>query len=176
MFHYLLADQSWNPFAPFGVTSWEPFLANLIAFVLMVVILRFLAFKPIQQMLEKRRQRIEEGETMRAESERRLSAVQEQTQQMLAKAGEQGQEKIEAAKLAATRILQEQEADASRKADDILKNARELAALEQQRELSALREQFGNLVAMATAQVTGKILTEEDHRRINSEAINSLDS
>ena len=34
----LIADQSWNPFAPFGVTSWEPFVANLIAFILMVVI------------------------------------------------------------------------------------------------------------------------------------------
>lgn len=37
----LIADQSWNPFAPFGVTSWEPFVANLIAFILMVVILRY---------------------------------------------------------------------------------------------------------------------------------------
>lgn len=42
----LIADQAWNPFAPFGVTSWEPFVANLIAFILMVVILRYLAFKP----------------------------------------------------------------------------------------------------------------------------------
>lgn len=41
----LIADQSWNPFAPFGVTSWEPFVANLIAFILMVVILRYLAFQ-----------------------------------------------------------------------------------------------------------------------------------
>lgn len=49
----IIADQSWNPFAPFGVTSWEPFLANLIAFILMVVILRYVAFKPIQNILEK---------------------------------------------------------------------------------------------------------------------------
>ncbi len=49
----LIADQAWNPFAPFGVTSWEPFVANLIAFILMVVILRYLAFKPIQNVLEK---------------------------------------------------------------------------------------------------------------------------
>ena len=48
----IIADQSWNPFAPFGVTSWEPFLANLIAFILMVVILRYVAFKPIQNILE----------------------------------------------------------------------------------------------------------------------------
>ena len=40
----------------------------------------------------------------------------------------------------------------------------------------ALKEQFGQLVALAAAQVTGKMLTEEDQRRINREAIDSLDS
>ena len=101
----LIADQSWNPFAPFGVTSWEPFVANLIAFILMVVILRYLAFKPIQNVLEKRRQRIEVGEEMREESERQLASVKEQTHEMLVEAGEKGQETIDAAKAAASRLL-----------------------------------------------------------------------
>ena len=168
----LIADQAWNPFAPFGVTSWEPFVANLIAFILMVVILRYLAFKPIQNVLEKRRQRIEEGE----ESERQLASVKEQTHEMLVEAGEKGQEKIDAAKAAAARLLEEQEAEASRKAEEIIKKARQLAELEQQKEREALKEQFGQLVALAAAQVTGKVLTEEDQRRINREAIDSLDS
>ena len=166
----LIADQSWNPFAPFGVTSWEPFVANLIAFILMVVILRYLAFKPIQNVLEKRRQRIEEGEEMREESERQLASVKEQTHEMLVEAGEKGQEKIDAAKAAASRLLEEQETVASQKAEEIVRKARQLA------ELEALKEQFGQLVALAAAQVTGKMLTEEDQRRINREAIDSLDS
>lgn len=173
---HLIADQSWNPFAPFGVTSWEPFLANLIAFILMVLILRYLAFKPIQDVLEKRHRRIEEGEEMREESERQLATVKEQTREMLVEAGEKGQEKIDAAKTAAARLLEEQEAAAARKAEDILKKAHELAELEQQKERDALKEQFGQLVALATAQVTGKVLTEDDQRRINREAIESLDS
>ena len=197
----LIADQAWNPFAPFGVTSWEPFVANLIAFILMVAILRYLAFKPIQNVLEKRRRRIEEGEEMREESERQLASVKEQTHEMLVEAGEKGQEKIDAAKAAAAenaakaattvevkelsfdellataaRLLEEQEAEASRKAEEIIKKARQLAELEQQKEREALKEQFGQLVALAAAQVTGKMLTEEDQRRINREAIDSLDS
>lgn len=88
----LIADQAWNPFAPFGVTSWEPFVANLIAFILMVAILRYLAFKPIQNVL-KRRRRIEEGEEMREESERQLASVKEQTHEMLVEAGERGRRK-----------------------------------------------------------------------------------
>lgn len=142
----------------------------------MVVILRYVAFKPIQNILEKRRQRIEEGEEMREESERQLATVKEQTREMLVEAGEKGQEKIDAAKAAAARLLEEQEAAASEKAAEIIKKAHELSALEQQKERDALKEQFGQLVALATAQVTGKVLTEEDQRRINREAIDSLDS
>jgi len=85
-------------------------------------------------------------------------------------------EKIDAAKAAAARLLEEQEAEASRKAEEIIKKARQLAELEQQKEREALKEQFGQLVALAAAQVTGKMLTEEDQRRINREAIDSLDS
>ena len=81
-----------------------------------------------------------------------------------------------AAKAAAARLLEEQEAEASRKAEEIIKKARQLAELEQQKEREALKEQFGQLVALAAAQVTGKMLTEEDQRRINREAIDSLDS
>ena len=73
-------------------------------------------------------------------------------------------------------MLEEQEAEASRKAEEIIKKARQLAELEQQKEREALKEQFGQLVALAAAQVTGKMLTEEDQRRINREAIDSLDS
>ena len=171
----LIADQSWNPFAPFGVTSWEPFVANLIAFILMVVILRYLAFKPIQNVLDQR-QKTKEGEEMREESERQLASVKEQTHEMLVEAGEKGQEKIDAAKAAASRLLEEQETVASQKAEEIVRKARQLAELEQQKEREALKEQFGQLVALAAAQVTGKMLTEEDQRRINREAIDSLDS
>ena len=172
----LIADQAWNPFAPFGVTSWEPFVANLIAFILMVVILRYLAFKPIQNVLEKRLLLLEEGAEMHAQVERPLASVPQNPHEMLVQAGEKGQEKIDAAKAAAARLLEEQEAEASRKAEEIIKKARQLAELEQQKEREALKEQFGQLVALAAAQVTGKMLTEEDQRRINREAIDSLDS
>ena len=151
-------------------------LWTVVDVLILYVLLRKFLFKPIQNVLEKRRQRIEEGEEMREESERQLASVKEQTHEMLVEAGEKGQEKIDAAKAAAYRLLEEQETVASQKAEEIVRKARQLAELEQQKEREALKEQFGQLVALAAAQVTGKMLTEEDQRRINREAIDSLDS
>ena len=63
---------------------------------------------------------------------------------------------------------------ASAEARSIIENARTQAALDTQREKDALKGEFARLVAAATAQVTGKVLTEADHRAINEEAIKQL--
>ncbi|MEG0024631.1 MAG: ATP synthase F0 subunit B [Akkermansia sp.] len=173
----LLAEastQSWNPFAPFGVTSWEPFLANLIAFLIMVAVLRIFAFKPIQKMLENRRERIIEGEQMRAESEQQLIDVQKTAKEMLAKAGQDGLRQIEEAKQAAARLLESKEAEATKLAHDMMEKSMESAELEAKKARNELKSEFGKLVAMATSQVAGKVLTPDDHQRINSDVINSL--
>lgn len=163
-----------NPLPRFGVTSWEPFFANLIAFVIMVIILRFFAFKPIQAMLEKRRQRIIEGEEMRAESEQQLADVQKTTKEMISKAAKDGLRQIEDAKNAAARLLAEKEAEAGKIAKDIVEKSKEAAELEARRAKDELKGEFARLVAMTAAGVTGKILTEEDHARINREVIDSM--
>lgn len=168
------AGQNWNPFAQFGVTSWEPFVANLLAFLAAVVILRVFAFKPIQKMIEERRKRIAEGEEMHARSQQELSEVKQQGEHIISEAREEGRKSIEWAKQSAEKLLDDKAADATRTAHDIIDKSRKAAALEAQQEQEALRTEFSRLVAMATAQVAGKVLTEEDHRRINEEAIKNL--
>ena len=170
------STQSWNPFAPFGVTSWEPFVANIIAFIIMVIILRVFAFKPIQKMLEARRQRIIEGEEMRAESEQQLADVQKTTKEILAKASQDGMRKIEEAKQAADKLIADKEIEAGKVARDIIEKSKEAAELEAKCAQEELKGEFARLVAIATAGVTGKVLNEEDHSRINREVIDSIRS
>ena len=173
----ILADagsQSWNPFASFGVTSWEPLVSNLIAFILMIIILRIFAFKPIREMLQKRKDRIAEAEYMRAESERKLASVQKEAKEILVKAGQEGQEQVVKAKEAASKLLQSKEEEAARMARDMI--ARSEDAIETKQAREELKKDFVRMVALATAQVSGKVLTDEDHRRINQELIQEIKS
>jgi F-type H+-transporting ATPase subunit b len=48
--------------------------------------------------------------------------------------------------------------------------------LETKQAREELKGEFARLVAQATAQVTGKVLNEEDHRRINRELIDKINS
>ena len=113
---------------------------------------------------------------MREESERQLENVQEQTKEILQVASEKGKSEIEDAKRVAADMMERQEALANARGSEILEKARESAALEKQEAMNALKGQFAQLVALATSQVTGKVLTEDDQRRINQEAIDSIDS
>lgn len=167
-------EQSWNPFAPFGVTSWEPLVANLIAFIIVVLVLKKFAFKPIMDILETRRERIAEGEAMRAESEKQLQDVAITKTNILATASAEGQKYIDSARESASTLLSQKQTEAAATSQGIIQKAHEAAELDARRQREELKAHFAHLVAQATTQVTGKILTEDDHRRINEEAIGKI--
>ena len=56
----------------------------------------------------------------------------------------------------------------------LLKKAREAAALDHERMLGELKREVGRLVVQTTANVTGKILTPEDQRRMAQETAKQI--
>ncbi len=152
----------------------DSFVAHSIAFTLLVIVVVTFGIKPIAAQLEERRKRIEEGELMRTESERSLAEVKIESEKILTAARDKGEAQLDHARELATQVHSDASERASQEAKNILENARKQAALESQQEKDALRADFARLVAEATVQVTGKVLSENDHRLINDEAIKQL--
>ncbi len=157
----------------FGLHA-EAFIAHCIAFTVLIIIIVKFGLKPVMTLLEERRRRIIEGEEMHARSQKELAEVQAAGEQILDEARESGRKEMEHARATAAKLQDDLTAKASAEAQTVIENARKQAALDTQREKDALKGEFARLVAQATAQVTGKVLTEEDHRRINAEAISHL--
>lgn len=173
MFNPILAADLLQLVDKFGLHT-EAFVAHLIAFFILVAVIVTFGIKPIAQQLEERRRRIEEGEAMHARSVQELAEVKSTGEQLLSEAREQGRREVEHARSTAARLQEELSAKASAEAQTLLDKARRQAETDSRREKEALRGEFARLVALSTAQVTGKVLTEEDHRRINDEAIRNL--
>ena len=74
----------------------------------------------------------------------------------------------------AARLQADLSAKASAEAQAVIENAHKQAEMDTQREKDALKGEFTRLVAEATSRVTGKVLSDADHRAINAEAIKSL--
>ena len=159
--------------AQFGLHT-EAFIAHLLAFIIIVSVVVFFGIKPVMKQLEARRQRIAEGEAMRALSEQELAGARAKGESIVDEARVQAKEELEHARSVAAGLRDDLTAKADAEAKTILDNARQQAAIDARRQEDALRGKFAELVAQATAQVTGKVLTEEDHRAINAAAISQL--
>jgi F-type H+-transporting ATPase subunit b len=157
----------------FGV-DWPHLIAQIISFCIVCIILQRFAYKPVLNMLALRRQQIAES---LADSERikaDLARNELQRQQILAKANAQARQLIEEAHTAAARVQQVETEHAIREAEQIIGKAREAAGQERVRMLAELKGEVGRLVVQTTATVAGKILTDDDQRRLAEETEKQL--
>ncbi len=157
----------------FGLHT-EAFIAHFIAFSVLVAVVVIFGIKPVMKQLEERRQRIEEGEAMHEQSKKELAEVKSTSEKILDEARESGKTEIARARETATRLQEDLAEKAAAEARSVIDNAHKQAELDRQREADALKADFARLVAEATSRVTGKVLTEADHRAINADAISHL--
>jgi F-type H+-transporting ATPase subunit b len=157
----------------FGV-DWTHLGAQIVSFGIVCAVLYLLAYKPILRILDARRQQIASGlanaEKIRAE----LARIELERQDVLTKADGEGKQLIEEARAAAARVRAEETRKATSAAEQILVRAREAAERDRAQMLVELRREVGRLVVQTTATVTGKVLTDDDHRRLAEETARQL--
>ncbi len=160
---------------PFHVT-WSLLLAQTINFLIVAFVLKKFAFAPIQKMLEQRRERIAEGEKKLKRIEQQLADSEKRTQEAIDKANADAQRLIEEAKESAASLSEKKAQEAIASAQAILAKAEEAAKAERKSMEADLKKHFGKLITETTASVTGKVLTEDDQKRINEEALASIEA
>jgi F-type H+-transporting ATPase subunit b len=152
------------------------FAAQVINFFLVIFILKKFAFGPIQNMLNLRKERIAEGEEKLKRIEKQLAESEATTAAAIAKANEEAVRLINEAKEGAHAFSEQKAQEAIAQAQNILAKAEAAAKADRERLSSDLKREFGRLVAATTAQVTGKVLTADDQKRINEDALAKVEA
>jgi F-type H+-transporting ATPase subunit b len=150
------------------------FVAQVVNFFLVILVLKKFAFGPIQQMLEQRRARIVAGEEKLKHIEKQLAESEATTAAAIAKANEDAVRLITEAKEGAAAFTEQKSQEAIAQAQQILTKAEAAANADRERISAELKREFGRLVASTTSQVTGKVLTAADQSRINEEALTKV--
>ena len=159
----------------FGV-DWPHLLAQVVSFGIVCAALYALAYKPILQMLEARRQQIAAGLANAEKIRRELARIEAERVEILAKADGEGRQLIEDARAAAARVQADESRKAVAAAEQILVKARDAAERDRARMMSDAKREVGRLVIQTSAAVTGKILTPDDQRRLSEETARQLAS
>jgi F-type H+-transporting ATPase subunit b len=155
-------------FEKFGV-SWPKFLAQVLLFLIVYMILSKFAFKPILAILEERKQRIADSE----ENLKRIAAELEEADlkkgEIISEANARAERLVSEARESADALAEKKRNEATSEAAQIIAKAREAGELEKNQAMAELKRDFGRLVVDTTGKVTGKVLTDDDQQKINSE-------
>lgn len=151
------------------------FIAQVVNFVLVIFVLKKFAFGPVQAILEQRRTRIAEGEDKLKRIERQLAESEATTAAAIAKANDEAVRLINEAKEGVTAFTEQKSQEAIAQAQQILAKAEAAAKADRERLTTELKREFGRLVAATTSQVTGKILNADDQKRINEDALATVE-
>jgi F-type H+-transporting ATPase subunit b len=162
-------------FGKFGV-NWPFFIAQVICFILVMIVLRKYAFGPVQEMLEQRRARIAEGEDKLKLIEKQLAESAATTAAAIAKANDEAIRMVAEAKQGAAAFSEQKAQDAIAQAQQSLVKAEAAAKADRDRLTVELKREFGRLVVATTAQVADKVLTADDQRRLNEAALTKVEA
>jgi F-type H+-transporting ATPase subunit b len=157
----------------FGVT-WQLLISQIILFVIVAVVLKKFAYGPVLAMLDERKKRIAEGLENADKIKAELASAQAKAQEILNQAGAQSTKMIEEARAAAAKVTEVETQKAVAAAQDIVAKARASNEAELGRMKLELRREIGRLAVQAAIQVTGKVLTVDDQRRLAEETNQQL--
>ena len=153
-----------------GLMIW-----TLISFAIVFFVLRRVAFGPIQQKIDERRERIaqslQEADNARDEARRLLEEHRSLMNQARGQAEEVLAEARRVADAQRDRVRQETEADRQRR----LEETRRQIEAETQRALGEIRREVADLALVAAEKVTAGALDAKSHRKLIDDAIKDLD-
>lgn len=154
--------------------NWKLFLAQLINFGIVILVLWKWVFRPVAGALEARRQKIEESVRKADEIERRLKAFEASRDEGFKKARTEAEEIMKTAIGAAESTKAEILAQARAQAEKILVDAKANIEQEKLKMFAELREEVANLTVMATEKILREKLNDQRDRKLVQEVLTRI--
>ena len=152
----------------------QQFLAQCFAVTILFVVMYKFAWKKVLVILEERRAKIEQSLANADKIKKELTDAEATRLSIIQKANDQANKLIAEAEKSAAAVTEQRTREATRQAEDIIKNARDAAILERNRLMEELKRHVGELVVQTTEKVAGKVLTADDQARLNNETLRQL--
>ena len=147
-------------------------ITQLVSFILLFIILRFVAYKPLLKMLDERSRKVKESlEQAETVKEQSLHA-EEEVKKQLQTASQKGQEIIAQASQTSDDIRAKAQGLAKQDAEELIEKARQEIRSERDGAIDELRQEFADLTIMAASKVIGESLDKESHKKLIDKVLN----
>jgi len=153
-----------------GLMIW-----TIICFLVVLFVLKRYAFGPIQQMIDTRRERIQQAIADADNAREEARKLLEEHRKLIGQAKSESEEiLVEARRLADAqrdRVKQETEEDRQRRLEETRRQIDQATA----QALGQIRDEVGKLSLLAAEKITRKSLTDADQQRLIDEALAEID-
>lgn len=150
-------------------------VAQIINFILLLVILRAVAYKPIMNMLDQRAARIKESVDNAERIKQQLASAQQDYAAQIEQARKESQAIIVQADQIGERIRQEAQAEARKEAEEFLAKAQAQIERDKRQAVAELRKEVADVAIMAAGKIVARSLDSEAHYRLIEETLRDSD-
>jgi len=141
-------------------------ISQLVSFLILLILLYFVGFKRVLNMLDERSIRIkeslEQAETVKKQSQQAEDEVKKQLQA----ASRKGQELIAQATKASDDIRAQAQELAKKDAEALIEKARLAIQAERDEAIEVLRKEFAEVTILAAGKVIGETLDKQSHKAL----------
>jgi len=161
--------EKWLSFDP-GLFMW-----TIVTFLIVLFILKWKAWGPLMDALDKREKDIREALSSAEKAREEADKVAEDYDKMIRKAQEESQQIVVESKATGERVRKEITETAEKEAREILAKAQVQISSEKEKALQEIRSVVVDLSIQAASKVIEKNLDSEDNRRIINDTIKGIE-
>lgn len=156
--------------------GFEPklFAAQIVNFLIILIILRKLLFKPIVGMIKKREDSIKEGLEKAEESQKLYEKTVEKEKEVLRNAQDQSKKITEDAKKQAMDIMHQAEEAAKKQTDKIIVQAREQIVQETKSAEARLTAHVSELAVNLLNKSVKDLFSQKDQKELMTKAVKKI--
>ncbi|MBI4449455.1 F0F1 ATP synthase subunit B [Candidatus Uhrbacteria bacterium] len=154
--------------------DWRLLLAQLVNFLILFFLLKKLLYKPVLDLLERRRVLIAEGLRDAERSKERLAGIEGERKQVFEQAEGERRRVLESASLEAEQLHHQRLQAAANEAEAVIVRAKEEAERLRQELLAEVRREVGDLVLRISRKVTQEKLPKATHDVLVDAAVEEL--
>jgi F-type H+-transporting ATPase subunit b len=148
---------------------------NLINFGLLILLLRWLLFKPAIAYLDRRREAIAARMTAAKTAEEHAVQLAATREEELAQARERATRILDDTRQRADEAIEEAKARAKKEADRIIEDARLQMEQERDQKLAELKAAYAEIAVLGAERVLDREIRVEDHRRLLDQLLEGID-
>jgi F-type H+-transporting ATPase subunit b len=146
-------------------------LAFVINFIILLVLLSVVLYKPVLKMLDERQSKIKESMDQAEQIRQQVAQTEDDIKSQLESARKEGQKIIVQAEQIGERLKNEAKEEARLEAESLISKAQIELQRQRDKDIEELRKQFTDIAILAAEKVINETLDKEKHRKLIDEVL-----